>query len=521
MYKKQHGVLFTALTLVLGIALLATTLAAPRLRLAEGLEWRQVRGGSVSNEADAVEQSISAASAGSAAAGTQAGVEAQLPAALQSPARIVVQAPVNINDPAIYKSPNPHKIGVIWEHGKDADNVPDGDPAALARTNWEHIEYLDIFSTMKPARDKVTLHPEIKDKFGRVDAYAPATIIVPGSYGSYRFTVESPLTDVAYDLELSKGTEIVDQDRWKDFPIRCRLWDITDGTAKPIDTSDDGNSNDIAGDWEGWPLEFPVGGEKLTKVCDRPLPKGQSHTYQLDWKWDFELMTNNGADPDRDKEDTSLGEGVRDPNGAPHYQVKLRLLMWADSIKFMVCFEVDPFDEGFDAIVTPTNREYEFQELLMPREGDTGVWPLPIPARTGYIFVGWSYDKRGDDMVQPGDAVEGDMVLYAIWTEVIPDTRYPWWLLLIPPILAAPLIPLIKLASLLPLAAIPPILWLLLKPERTSVNPLPPVYPPVGSPLPPPKTGDSSAAIWSALAMLALSGSLAFVLSRKRREEED
>lgn len=104
-----------------------------------------------------------------------------------------------------------------------------------------------------------------------------------------------------------------------------------------------------------------------------------------------------------------------------------------------------------------------------------------------------------------------------------PKCEIPWWVWLLPPIIAVPLVPLIKriaLLKLLPLAGIPFMLRFLCPRE---CEPPPPVIepPPVIDVEPTPKTGDSSAAMWSALTMLALSGCLAYFMGRKRPEDED
>ena len=553
MTKHRHGVLFTALTLVLGVALLSATFAAPRLRLVEGLEARGLSVGSVSNANGAVEQTITSAAAGNAA---QGGASAQArPPALQSPARIVVKAPADIYDPTKYIDPNPpHQIGEVWEMEKDAANVPGSyDPDdATGRESWTQLAYLDIFSSIN--RDKVTVDDAITDTHGRVADYTPDNVIVPGSCGSYRFTVESPplplakpglVMGVDYDLTLSIGDDIEDDDQWEQFPIMYRLWDITDpANPKPIAAEDDGTYGDLTGAWTGWELGIdPVTllPREYTKVFERHLGKEDHHSYQLDWKWDFEKAdAATGSIKPRDDDDTALGMSVDDPEaGPPHYQVKLQMLMWAESLKVTVYFDVDPFDEGFDAAVSPESIEWEYGDRLVdPDDPSIPVLPIPIrrdiPPRTGllgrlglpgsrrssYRFAGWAYDPLGDEMVLPDDlefVVTQDITLYAIWTSVNAPCN-PWWLLLIPPVLAAPLIPLIKLASLLPLALIPPALWWLLR-DRPEPPPDEPTEVHPGEVIV--KTGDSSAAMWSALTMLALSGSLALILSRKRREDED
>ena len=54
-----------------------------------------------------------------------------------------------------------------------------------------------------------------------------------------------------------------------------------------------------------------------------------------------------------------------------------------------------------------TNIEVEEGELIEPH--------LYIPRRRGYIFKGWSYDRKHLDEVKPGDRIYSDTILYAIW----------------------------------------------------------------------------------------------------------
>lgn len=54
-----------------------------------------------------------------------------------------------------------------------------------------------------------------------------------------------------------------------------------------------------------------------------------------------------------------------------------------------------------------TDHEVEEGELIAPY--------LYIPRRRGYIFRGWSYDKKHLDEVKPEDRIYSDTILYAIW----------------------------------------------------------------------------------------------------------
>lgn len=172
--KKRHGALFTALTLVLGIAMLTTTLALPQVR-------------PVQNIVVVEEQTLQAAAAGAKAAKA---------AALKSPAYIPAAIPsdwdwVPGDQPLTYK---------VEQHNKTngLDNS--------TRTNWfvpTPIQ-LDILSSFySPPLDRDTALPS-------------NDIIIPGSKGSYTFTLtnEEPVIDVEYLLNITEGPETN-----RDFPL--------------------------------------------------------------------------------------------------------------------------------------------------------------------------------------------------------------------------------------------------------------------------------------------------------------
>jgi len=198
---------------------------------------------------------------------------------------------------------------------------------------------------------------------------------------------------------------------------------------------------------------------------------------------------------------------------------------------------------GVDASVYPVTKEYEIGDPIGPLNF------LPIPTRPGYEFDGWYYDEACTQPVLPTDIVTGNITVYAKWLK-LDELVIPPWVWLLPPVLAAPLIPIIGAISLVPILPVLPVLlggigllglggigcidccWLCLRPcdecicEGKCHNPCcrselddsddakkPPVLPP--------KTGDSSAVMWSALTLLALSGGMAVILKRKRREEDD
>ena len=77
--------------------------------------------------------------------------------------------------------------------------------------------------------------------------------------------------------------------------------------------------------------------------------------------------------------------------------------IWKNPVQITVILTLDENHRGGEI----TNIEAEVGELIEPH--------LYIPRRRGYIFRGWSYDRKHLDEVKPGDRIYTDTTLYAIW----------------------------------------------------------------------------------------------------------
>jgi len=371
---KRRGVLYTALTLVLGIAILTTTLVAPRLQLVKHATAEE-------------SQTLKAAGAGAPDKAKQA---------LQSPAFFGVQAmpPSYIDEPGDKVYP----LGALWEHDKDGDNRPiaSGSLApSVNRTNVPDNTYqLDILSAVDEGKvSPATIAGKEMNDLSDIDR-----IIVPGSHGHYNFTIQNIITspcDYAFIIEIGDDPRLKEAD-WSRFPIKYRLWQVTNpsplaGTL----ISGDGLIADGENDWVG----VVLGGLPEVKGT---LAGNQAREYRLDWKWDFE------TDDVQDGIDVSLGKQVYDV--PPYYQLKLSLAIWAESVKVWVNF--DPNGEG--ATVDPEGKEYNVEDSF----GTT----LPTPVRAGHEFTGW-VDKDGV-LVTSATLVDpvkldshGERTIYATWKE--------------------------------------------------------------------------------------------------------
>lgn len=166
MKPKKRGLWFSALTLMLGVALLVTTLAAPQVRLVQSVP-------------DAQEQTRTAALQG-----------------IQSPANIEISQDANLLADQLLRAQ-------VLQHNK-TNGTENG-----TTTDWTQLALLDVLSTVP---DSNTV---------RDPALPNYDIIVPGSEGQYTFTLKNLETfDANYDLSITEGPETND-----DFPILYRLRD--------------------------------------------------------------------------------------------------------------------------------------------------------------------------------------------------------------------------------------------------------------------------------------------------------
>jgi len=436
--KKRHGVLLTALTLVLGIAMLTTTLAVPQMR-------------AVQNIVVAEEQTLQAAAAGAKAAKTPA---------LKSPAFIPAAIPsgwdwVAGDQPLTYK---------VEQHNKHSSGLTKGlDDGTL--TNWfvpSPIQ-LDILSSFySPPLDRNVALPS-------------NDIIIPGSKGSYSFTLTNEESfDVEYLLNITEGPETN-----RDFPLIFYLKD------------DRGN---LTTRWVDLAAL-----EQLLFIDD--LVATQSRKFTLDWEWEYERGNKVNGIAGGDPEDTDLGKDVdygfspATEDDVPYYQLQLNMHLRAPEGNIWVIFHPN------GGTVSPDRVEYNRGEQLKARQ-------IPTPTRPGYVFKGWKYDDG--TMADPDDIITWDTDLYAEWEEEKGGIDIGGW----------PFIPLpIPIPIPLPIIPIPlPCLKCFRFGDKCICNDK---KAETKKSVPLPKTGDSMTAVYSALAMLVISGGTALYLYRKRREDDE
>jgi len=491
---KRHSALLTALTLVLGIAILTTTLAVPQMR-------------SVQNAAGAAEtQVLSTAAAGAQEAAAQEAkhITVAMPAIPSDPG-ILPSDPGGPND-WVYRplagdstadSPIPYPYQV-WEHEKSGDKVPKGIAAPYsgdaAARNWRDLppSTLDILS---PYKSMSTLTNNVHHPAVPHEDLEPMDILIPGCAGQYKFTLENvdPLLAIDYLINLE------DAHNQQKFPLRFRLT-YRDGV------------NDIPVT-DGWKYMDEIEKEWLPSVAaPGVLAVGQSRVFTLDWEWEYERQyergTNTPALAENDEFDTKIGKDVEvglptevepdvwedgDWDSVPQYQLKLNLLVRMPDGDVLVIFDY----QGGSG--TPAQKTYKRGEKL---------GPLPVPdARSGYSFQHWKY-ADGTIATPDDDApLDGSVTLYAVWQQDGNPNPGGWKYIPIPLPIPIPI----------PLPIIPIVLpcWKCLRSHDKCICEKP------GKTEPFAKTGDSMAVAYSALALLTVAGGAALYLHRKRREEDE
>ena len=421
---KQRGVLYTALTLVLGIALLTTTLAAPRLRLVRPVGY--------------------------------AGEDAHSVTAAAAP-DLLVMGGNYYKQWATPPADIPGVLGIFSERGRDGDNMP---TLAVLPPKSDGSVDLDILSSVYESPDRVS--PESALPWG-ADPDALDRIVVPGSYGFYNFVIKATKPcEYEFEIHLSDNYKfdvdsdtfddlLVDRDGdfvndatvfdWEPLPIRYRLWDaatwelITEDPSEVlgVNTNPAEIDPDPTAPLEGW-IGVPVDGLLDLVKAHGNLAAGMSDEYRLDWKWDYQRdddtddpipsSVSNPNSTTNDSEDSTVGKRVNtaNPEDIPYYRLQLALAMWADNIPTppgggggdpsTIKLIFNPNGEG--ATVTPTFREYNKDERI------DKYGALPIPEWPGHNFVRWTYDKEGTLPVNPSDIIpEKGATIYAQWTTKI------------------------------------------------------------------------------------------------------
>jgi len=278
MTKKRHGALLTALTLVLGIAILTTAIAVPQLRPVQNI--------------DAVEVQTLETAAGAQGAQTD-----PVRQAMQSPAYIplvIDNTPAAIPSDWIWAPGDKTPMQYTVEQHNKTNGLDNG-----TRTNWYDPApiQLDVFSSYE---DPVGHLDYVRDPALPMDP-----IIVPGTQGTYSFTLSNlEPGNVEYLLNISEGPETN-----RDFPVIFFLKD---------------DRGDLTTTW------MDLDTLEAMLFIDSLAVSG-TRKFTLDWKWEFErgAIVDNIASGD--PEDTGIGKDVikgyspQTVDQVPYYQVQLNL----------------------------------------------------------------------------------------------------------------------------------------------------------------------------------------------------
>ena len=408
MKTKRRGVLFTALTLVLGFALLTTTIAAPQLRLVYFAKPGEVLAQSMTT----------------AALGAQEGRTQQ---SMKSPAFIPLEPQADLALTGFE----------VREYDKTAGVPNDATPPAPGTKLWgTHVELLDIFSSRfrDPARVR---QAEATDTGLLHDLYEYDSdpdnkiggIIVPGDAGRYRFVLDN-LNDfpVSYSLGVDVGDQInLDDDPFnffRQFNVVYSLHNVTtDDWLSGVDPDPDREFDDLVSDVD-----------TSSSAQDVSLTANSKHIFDLHWKWEYDV------DAGQDAQDTELGDQVKayfealntinemGEEELPLYQIKLIVALEAGN--FQVNFNPSDGDmpAGFpDPAAWVYTRPGTYGQPL----GEAATIELPVPERAGFNFLGWFRVEDGT-APGPGDAVtkttalpvggSDEITIYAHWEAISGNT---------------------------------------------------------------------------------------------------
>jgi len=520
--KLRHSWLFAALTIMLGVAVLSSTMAAPAMRVVLGTPTA------------VLDQSVSGARLSQSAAeiaAAQAGGSGGAAPAPQPPLEILLGSN-SVTSQTYVPGNRPTLFGVEDTVGGDwmADYIVDVFSNADGDATWRNSDIDNI--VVDPAYKDV--HDQVSGKTIRdVLPDTNTKLLYPGVTGNYKFTLKNP-ESFPIEWRLTITDENV-----KKIPMRYRLLK----GAEYLVGDDVG-----AGSWVDIPatgIIYPPAADDM-KVLSAMASEPE---FTLEWKWEYL------EDDDQDEADTKLGEDagsfVREL--MPYYRLNFLVnAEAADEIEdekyVIIWYYTDPITgELIEWDRWEINKEDLGKTIreLIDIYGFAGMPPDPkIP---GFRFLGWR-DKDGvdidenyvveeDKFVMGANGLELELQLMGRFNSTGSNTLPPWkrpkallpLLALIPVAGLLPLIPLMALLPLLPLipaALLLPFLpgWIArLIPDRCDdchqwkckCD-----EPPEEGYVKPPKTGDILYDLAPVYLLLAVSTGLTLLTVKKRKKDE-
>ena len=294
--------MFAALTIVLGVAVLSSTLAAPSLRIVHSsptaLQEQSVSGAQAPGQAAAAEavQQARESDTNIAAAQQADNSSAPLPAAQQGDGSVSAQTYTGGNRPTLFEVKDATGDWMV-DYMVDVFSNSDGDAA------WRDD---DIDTNVVDAAHKGTY----TQASGHVvnDVRPNTRLLYPGAEGDYKFTLKNPET---FPIEWRLT---IQDENFKQIPMKYR---ILKGTT---DYVVGGNTGVEAADW----VPMPAAGLVYPSATGfAPLGKQGTEDFTLEWKWNID---------EDDIRDTGLGEdaGSFEAERMPYYRLTFKLESEAD-----------------------------------------------------------------------------------------------------------------------------------------------------------------------------------------------
>ncbi|MDR0530827.1 MAG: LPXTG cell wall anchor domain-containing protein [Oscillospiraceae bacterium] len=547
MKKIRHSWLFAALTIVLGVAVLSATLAAPSLRVVLNVP--------VASREHA--QSVASANV----PGEQSAVQAT--AAAQSAVIQVAASPQEHTDWTDWDSTS-RAANSNWPALFDVYRTSDGTGSWLTQT------VVDVFSTAdgKPvvppagtdwssernsAYDDNVADAMRQTHDGVQDVTGTTRLLYPGTTGTYAFTLENKENfDITWHLQIAdetgqwtgEDTRALKTDEIGELPVVYQLYEVAAGGADQI-VFPAGNNT---ANWGKLPLTLGVLG-----APEATLAANAKKDFRLEWKWAPEDGDAQNSD------DTGFGnlasgrnadgsESTKDPKLLmPYYHLLFNIYAEGERGTFTVIWRNEQNPDEVYAIWDDVALGQRPEDYLSTHPGAKDPWEEALRMHPEASAVKFTDVKTGTEITRttelnPNQEPDGENGLHQ-YAQLILETEFtakqeepdkpdiPWWVIvplipLIPLLPLLPFLPLIPLVPLLPFAAILPG-WLcdLIKAHTKPIdpgteNPVDPTEPPVV--VKPPKTGDelNLAPVYTLLA-LSMAGAVWALKKRKKDEQSE
>ena len=282
--------------------------------------------------------------------------------------------PTYVADPDIYFIEPEDKINMM-DLGFDV--LENGTRSLLTTNTIEgevfHLEY---------DQDQEVLTVKSDGTFGRENA----KVIAPGTSENYKFTVKNEdKFDLKYLVYLEAWIDAKDaegNDLW--IPLNSKFYNSTDGTYFGHPGTDDGEWHDY---------------DHIDKTGEiRPIAKGSSCEYHVEWEWPFERFDGEGLDAN-DAYDTMLGDLAAEGADLRAY-IRIKTVAWIEDYWYI-----------YTDVIEGKGTTTEDPDMVVQYEDEKAT--ITATPAEGYEFIGWEFDDD-DIFTIVGDGQLTDPILTII-----------------------------------------------------------------------------------------------------------